>query len=70
MKFCRPIFRLIDKVDPELAKKTFKQHASFYVSTSLSAGCDKHSMRYWVGLMKQHPIARRMIARDLGVDVE
>jgi hypothetical protein len=38
MKFCRPIFRLIDKVDPGLAKKTFKEHASFYVS-SLPHAC-------------------------------
>ena len=35
MKFCRPVFRLLDKVDPELAKKTFKEHASFYVSFSI-----------------------------------
>jgi len=28
MKFCRPVFRAVFKVDPELAKKTFKAHAS------------------------------------------
>ncbi|KAL7415639.1 peptidase family M1-domain-containing protein [Mrakia frigida] len=44
MKFCRPIFVAINKVAPELAKSTFKEHAGFY-----------------------HPIARRMIAKDLGV---
>ena len=34
MKFCRPIYRLLNKQAPELAKKTFLEHASFYVSTS------------------------------------
>ena len=47
MKFCRPTFRLINKQNPELAKKTFLAHKDFY-----------------------HPIARKMIARDLGVKVE
>ncbi|KAF8584943.1 hypothetical protein K439DRAFT_1646747 [Ramaria rubella] len=28
MKFCRPIFKAVNKVDSELAKKTFKAHAS------------------------------------------
>ncbi len=32
MKFCRPIYRLLFKQTPELAKKTFLGHAAFYVS--------------------------------------
>jgi leukotriene-A4 hydrolase len=28
MKFCRPIFKAVHKVDPELAKETFTAHAS------------------------------------------
>jgi leukotriene-A4 hydrolase len=28
MKFCRPIFKAISKVDPKLAKETFTAHAS------------------------------------------
>jgi leukotriene-A4 hydrolase len=28
MKFCRPMFKAVYKVNPELAKKTFKAHAS------------------------------------------
>ncbi|WVQ82071.1 leukotriene A-4 hydrolase/aminopeptidase [Cryptococcus sp. DSM 104549] len=47
MKFCRPVFRLLNEQAPELAKKTFLEHSGFY-----------------------HPIARKMIARDLGVKVE
>jgi leukotriene-A4 hydrolase len=35
MKFCRPIYRLLLDVNPELAIKTFKDHASFYVSRLL-----------------------------------
>lgn len=66
MKFCRPIFRLIDKVNPELAKKTFKQHASFYVSCPFPLLVPPNVL--W--LIWQHPIARRMIARDLGVETD
>ncbi|WWC63102.1 leukotriene A-4 hydrolase/aminopeptidase [Kwoniella dejecticola CBS 10117] len=47
MKFCRPVFRLLNEQTPELAKKTFLKHANFY-----------------------HPIARKMIAKDLGVKVD
>lgn len=47
MKFCRPVFRLLNEQAPELAKKTFMEHAGFY-----------------------HPIARKMIAKDLGLKVE
>ncbi|WWD18897.1 leukotriene A-4 hydrolase/aminopeptidase [Kwoniella shandongensis] len=47
MKYCRPVFRLLNEQTPELAKKTFTDHASFY-----------------------HPIARKMIAKDLGVKVD
>ncbi|KLT41494.1 putative leukotriene-A4 hydrolase [Cutaneotrichosporon oleaginosum] len=46
MKFCRPIFRLLNEQDHVLAIKTFSAHADFY-----------------------HPIARKMIAKDLGVEV-
>jgi leukotriene-A4 hydrolase len=46
MKFCRPIFRLLNTQDHALAIKTFTAHADFY-----------------------HPIARKMIAKDLGVDL-
>ena len=45
MKYCRPVFRLLHKQTPELAKKTFEAHQDFY-----------------------HPIARKMIARDLGLE--
>ncbi|NXD32286.1 LKHA4 aminopeptidase, partial [Spelaeornis formosus] len=45
MKYCRPVFRLLHKQAPELAKKTFLEHESFY-----------------------HPIARKMISKDLGLD--
>ncbi|PVF96254.1 hypothetical protein CPB86DRAFT_762462 [Serendipita vermifera] len=44
MKFCRPVFRLINKVDAELAVKTF----------------EKNKLSF-------HPIARKLIAKDLGV---
>ncbi|WWC90899.1 leukotriene A-4 hydrolase/aminopeptidase [Kwoniella dendrophila CBS 6074] len=47
MKFCRPVFRLLNEQKPELAKKTFLKHANFY-----------------------HPIARKMIAKDLGVKLD
>ncbi|WWC71745.1 leukotriene A-4 hydrolase/aminopeptidase [Kwoniella pini CBS 10737] len=47
MKFCRPVFRLLNEQTPELAKKIFLKHANFY-----------------------HPIARKMIAKDLGVKVD
>lgn len=30
MKFCRPIYKAIYKVDADLAVKTFKEHAGFY----------------------------------------
>jgi hypothetical protein len=30
MKFCRTVFRAIYAVDPELARRTFTQNASFY----------------------------------------
>lgn len=63
MKFCRPIFRLLLDVDPELARRTFKEHASFYVSHI--DGNDQASK-----LIGQHPIARKQIAKDLGVEVD
>ncbi|WOO82539.1 Leucine aminopeptidase 2 [Vanrija pseudolonga] len=46
MKFCRPIFRLLNEQAPELARNTFTEHAAFY-----------------------HPIARKMIAKDLGIEL-
>ncbi|GJN94354.1 hypothetical protein Rhopal_007428-T1 [Rhodotorula paludigena] len=46
MKYCRPIYRSLNTVDPELAKKTF--------------------LEYGVGFL--HPIARTMIAKDLGLE--
>ncbi|KAK8854951.1 leukotriene A-4 hydrolase/aminopeptidase [Kwoniella newhampshirensis] len=46
MKFCRPIFRLLNQQTPELARKTFREHAAFY-----------------------HPIARKMIAKDLDMEL-
>ena len=30
MKFCRPVFRGIFKIDPELARKTWKAHSQFF----------------------------------------
>jgi leukotriene-A4 hydrolase len=30
MKFCRPVFRLVHKVDPDLAKKTFEKHKTAF----------------------------------------
>ena len=35
MKYCRPVFRLLHKQAPELAKKTFLEHESFYVGGAL-----------------------------------
>lgn len=35
MKYCRPVFRLLHKQAPELAKKTFLDHETFYVSAFL-----------------------------------
>lgn len=32
MKYCRPVFRLLYKQTPELARKTFLAHQAFYVS--------------------------------------
>ncbi|BGP43512.1 Leucyl aminopeptidase yscIV [Rhodotorula kratochvilovae] len=46
MKYARPTYRAIFKVDPELAKRTF--------------------LEYGVGFL--HPIARRMVAQDLGLE--
>ena len=34
MKYCRPVFRLLYKQTPELARKTFLAHQNFYVSVS------------------------------------
>ncbi|GAA5967502.1 hypothetical protein JCM3765_004689 [Sporobolomyces pararoseus] len=45
MKYVRPIYRAIFKVDSELAKKTFLESKQFY-----------------------HPIARTVVARDLGLE--
>lgn len=47
MKYCRPIYRALNKVDPELAKSTF--------------------LKYGVSFL--HPIARAMVAKDLGIDL-
>ncbi|KAG8823910.1 hypothetical protein FRC19_002883 [Serendipita sp. 401] len=44
MKFCRPVFKVLYKVDSKLAIKTFEANKTAF-----------------------HPIARRMIAKDLGV---
>ncbi|KAG8836286.1 hypothetical protein FRC17_007436 [Serendipita sp. 399] len=44
MKFCRPLFKALYKVDPNLAVKTFEANKTAF-----------------------HPIARRMIAKDLNV---
>lgn len=30
MKYCRPLYRALNKVDPELAKRTFRANRSFY----------------------------------------
>ncbi|GAA5863563.1 hypothetical protein JCM3774_006527 [Rhodotorula dairenensis] len=46
MKYCRPTYRAIFEVDPDLARATFKQ--------------------YGVGFL--HPIARRLIAQELGLE--
>jgi hypothetical protein len=44
MKFCRPIYRLLNQQTPELAKKTFLKHAAFYVGTgSPDAGGTRQS---------------------------
>ncbi|GAA5904016.1 hypothetical protein JCM5296_002508 [Sporobolomyces johnsonii] len=45
MKYVRPIYRALDKVDHELAKKTFLASAKLL-----------------------HPIARQLVARDLGLE--
>jgi hypothetical protein len=45
MKFCRPIYRSLYKVAPELAKKTFLAHASFYVSFGDDVGGGVELMR-------------------------
>jgi leukotriene-A4 hydrolase len=37
MKFCRPIYRLLNKQNPELANKTFLTHVAFYVRPSPAA---------------------------------
>lgn len=46
MKYCRPTYRAIYEVDPDLARETFRQ--------------------YGVGFL--HPIARRLIAHELGLE--
>ncbi|KAI5474814.1 hypothetical protein MNV49_002391 [Pseudohyphozyma bogoriensis] len=46
MKYCRPIYKAINRVDPALAKKTFLESGVHFL----------------------HPIAKRMIAQDLGID--
>lgn len=46
MKYCRPTYRAVFVVDPELAKETF--------------------LKYGKGFL--HPITRRMVAQDLGLD--
>jgi leukotriene-A4 hydrolase len=60
MKMCRTIYRALFKVAPELAKKTFIAHAAFYVRPP-SPFSSLTSL--------QHPIARKMIAKDLGVSL-
>jgi len=45
MKFARPTYRAINKVDPALAKKTYKEQGRKFL----------------------HPIARKVVAKDLGV---
>ncbi|KAM0754058.1 hypothetical protein T439DRAFT_322944 [Meredithblackwellia eburnea MCA 4105] len=47
MKFARPTYKAINKVDPALAKKTFLES----------------------GVTFLHPIAKRMIAQDLGIEI-
>ena len=47
MKYCRPIYRLLNEVDRDLARKTFMEH----------------------GVSFLHPIAKAMVAKDLGIDV-
>jgi len=44
MKFCRPVFRLVNKVDHKLAQETFKANKTSF-----------------------HPIARKLIEKDLGL---
>ena len=51
MKFCRPTYRLLNKQTPELAKKTFLEHAAFYVSASLEGVMVKDAeLRYSIRL--------------------
>lgn len=45
MKFCRPIFRAVNGVNKDLAKKTYLPHKTAF-----------------------HPIAQKLIEKDLGVD--
>jgi leukotriene-A4 hydrolase len=40
MKYCRPVFRLLYKQAPELARKTFLEHQGFYVSIGIFRGSD------------------------------
>ncbi|KAH8825130.1 peptidase family M1-domain-containing protein [Flagelloscypha sp. PMI_526] len=44
MKFCRPVFRLVGRVDSDLAQTVFKANQTLF-----------------------HPIARRLISKDLGL---
>ncbi|EJD04497.1 uncharacterized protein FOMMEDRAFT_107254 [Fomitiporia mediterranea MF3/22] len=44
MKFCRPVFRAVNRADPEVAKSTFMKYRSAF-----------------------HPIARRLIEKDIGI---
>ncbi|KAK4705696.1 hypothetical protein P7C70_g496, partial [Phenoliferia sp. Uapishka_3] len=47
MKFCRPTYKALNRVDPALARKTFLES----------------------GVTFLHPIAKRMIAQDLGIEL-
>lgn len=48
MKYCRPTYQALYRVDPELARKTY--------------------LEYGVGFL--HPIAKKLIVKDLGLENE
>ncbi|EJT51631.1 leukotriene-A(4) hydrolase [Trichosporon asahii var. asahii CBS 2479] len=58
MKFCRPIFKLLNEQNPELAKKVFKEHAEFYVSDKFAATKPIEAVLMWNGVASRSPPLR------------
>lgn len=71
----RTTYKSLSKVDPDLAKKTFLAHAGFYrTSASRPPGSPHRTPESdppisFLLSFRSDPIARRMIAKDLGVDL-